>query len=236
MTTTTESTITVGASPMRIFIAAPAGAGPHAAIVLAHHRDGVDDFTRKTATRLAENGFLAAAPNLYHRRPEGEDPGQSRNHIDDVETIADLDAAVAYLARQPNVRADSIGIIGHCMGGRTAFLGAATNAAFKCAGIFYGGGILAPRKDTFPAPITRAKDITCPVAGFFGREDKNPSPADVERISAELTRHGVKHDFRTYDGAGHAFQNFNAASYRAEQSEDAWRRLIPFLRATLDRR
>jgi carboxymethylenebutenolidase len=237
MTTTTENAVPVGTSRMVIFIAAPDGAGPHPAVVVAHHREGIDEFTRRVATRLAENGFLAAAPNLYHRRPDDEDRMESRNFLDDIETIADLNATVACLQADKSVGAQRIGIIGHCMGGRTAFLGAATNPAFKCAGIFYGGSILAPRQNTFPAPSTLAKDIKCPLMGFFGREDKNPSPEDVERISAELKRFDIRHDFRVYDGAGHAFQNFmNKNSYREQQSEEAWSRLVPFLHAELDRR
>lgn len=237
MTATRETTIPVGPGRMFIFIAEPDGAGPHPAVVVAHHRDGVDEFTRRVATRLAENGFLAAAPNLYHRRPDDEDRLELRKHIDDVETIADLNATVAYLQSQTSVRADAIGIIGHCMGGRTSFLGAATNPAFKCAVMLYGGGILEPRQNTAPAPIMLTKNIRCALAGFFGREDQNPSPEHVAKISEELKKFEIRHDFRIYDGAGHAFQNFsNPKSYREQQAEDAWSRLVPFLHAELGRR
>ena len=72
------------------------------------------------------------------------------------------------------------------------------------------------------------------IAGFFGRDDTNPSPDQVAQISAELTKHNIRHDFRTYDGTGHAFQNFTSKeSYRERSSEDAWSRLVPFLRTEL---
>jgi carboxymethylenebutenolidase len=236
MPTTRETTIPVGSGRMSIFVAEPDGAGPHPAVLIAHHRDGVDAFTRKVATRLAENGFVAAAPNLYHRRPDDEDRLESRKFVDDVDTVTDLNATVAFLQSQKSVRADKIGIIGHCMGGRTSFLGAASNPAFKCAVVLYGGGILDQRGNRAPPPITLAKNIGCPIAGFFGKEDQNPSPADVAKISEELKKHDLRHDFRVYDGAGHAFQNFeNPKSYREQQSEDAWSRLVPFLRTELGR-
>jgi len=236
MPTTRENTIPVGQGRMSIFIAEPNGAGPHPAVLVAHHRDGVDEFTRRVATRLAEAGFVAAAPNLYHRRPDDEDRMESRKFIDDVETVTDLNATVTYLQSQKSVRPDAIGIIGHCMGGRTSFLGAASNPAFKCSVILYGGGILEPRQKTAPAPITLTKNIRCPIAGFFGKEDQNPSPEHVAKISEELKKYEIRHDFRIYDGAGHAFQNFsNPKSYREQQAEDAWSRLVPFLRAELGR-
>jgi carboxymethylenebutenolidase len=68
------------------------------------------------------------------------------------------------------------------------------------------------------------------VIGFFGRDDTNPSPADVDRIDAELTRHGKPHEFHRYDGAGHAFLNFaNAERYRPDQAKDAWAKMLDFL-------
>jgi len=230
---TSEIRIDLGAAKMAAYLAVPDGAGPHPVVVVAHHRDGIDKFTRRTCERLAENGFASVAPNLYHRRPADEPSIESVKTLDDVETVADLNATVAYLQGQKSFRADAIGIMGHCMGGRYAFLGAATNPAIKAAGVFYGGSILLPRGKTAPPPITLTKNIKCAIAGYFGRDDKNPSPEDVATISAELTKYGIRHDFRIYDGAGHAFQNFEGERYREEQSEDAWRRVIPFLRAEL---
>lgn len=230
---TSEIRIDVGTAKMAAYLAEPDGAGPHPVVVITHHRDGIDAFTRRTCERLAENGFAAVAPNLYHRRPEDEDRGKSVKTLDDVETVADLNATVAYLQAQKSFRADAIGIMGHCMGGRYAFLGAATNPAIKASAVFYGGSILVPRGKTAPAPITLTKNIKCAIAGYFGRDDKNPSPDDVGTISAELTKFGIRHDFRIYDGAGHAFQNSDGERYREQQSEDAWGRVIPFLRAEL---
>jgi carboxymethylenebutenolidase len=68
------------------------------------------------------------------------------------------------------------------------------------------------------------------VIGFFGLEDTNPSPADVDRIEGELARHGVPHEFHRYAGAGHAFLNFtNAERYRPAPAEDAWQKMLAFL-------
>jgi carboxymethylenebutenolidase len=95
--------------------------------------------------------------------------------------------------------------------------------------VFYGGNIMKAWGEG-PAPLERTPRIDCPVIGFFGEDDTNPSPADVDRIDAELTAHGKPHDFHRYAGAGHAFLNFtNAERHRPEQAADAWQKLMAFL-------
>jgi carboxymethylenebutenolidase len=227
-------TIDVGGSRMNVLLAPPTTPGPHPAVVLMHHRGGLDEFTIHTAERLAANGFIAAAPNVYHRRPAGEDTVLSRQAMTDGELVADIDAVVDSLSANSSVRKDAVAIMGHCAGGRMAYLGAASNRRFKAAVVLYGGSIGRGEGAGRPAPLELTKDIGCAVLGLFGEEDQNPSPADVERISAELKRHNIRHAFHSYDGAGHAFQNFtDAPRYRKAQAEDAWTRVLAFLKAEL---
>ena len=79
-------------------------------------------------------------------------------------------------------------------------------------------------------PEQLTKQIACPVVGFFGLDDTNPSQPDVDRIDAELSRLGKTHEFHRYEGAGHAFLNFtNADRYRPSQAKDAWEKMLAFL-------
>jgi len=130
----------------------------------------------------------------------------------------------------PDAQVGSLAVLGYCMGGRLTYLAAgARPTTWRAAGVFYGGNIMKPWGEG-PAPCDRTRDIACPVIGFFGRDDTNPSPADVDRIDAELTRHGKRHEFHRYDGAGHAFLNFaNAERYRPDQAKDAWAKMLDFL-------
>jgi carboxymethylenebutenolidase len=216
---------------MDVMTGIPEGAGPFPTLVLAHHRWGLDAFTRSVVERLNANGFIAGAPNFYHRRPEGEDTGESMKHLDDDTIIADIKATTTTLQALPQAKRGAEGIIGHCMGGRHSFLGA-TAHPFKAAVMLYGGGVNLSRNGK-PPILTRAASVTCPILGFFGKDDKNPSPTDMAAIDAELTRLGKKHEFHAYDGAGHAFQNFTDERYREASSEDAWRRFLAFFRETL---
>ncbi len=221
--------IEIDGSSMDIYVAEPDGAGPHPAVLVAFHRGGMDDFTRDRADRLAEAGYLAAAPDFYHRRPDGEDSSESVTHRLDRDVLSDIDATVRHLQGLPAAQDGRLAIVGHCMGGRVSLVGASSNDAFTACAAYYSGGMFGAWGEGGPTGFERLKGLTCPVIGFFGNDDKNPSPEHVDQIDAELTRLGVEHVFHRYDGAGHAFQNFSSeTSYREEATKDSWAKMLDF--------
>jgi carboxymethylenebutenolidase len=228
-----DATLTADGAPLQVTVAVPEGAGPFPGVLVAHHRGGLDGFTRGVVARLAENGFVAAAPNFFHRRPAGESADVSVDLLTDAEILADIDATARHLQAMPGVRPERIAILGHCLGGRTAFLGAAATDFFHAAVMLYSGKIFLPR-GAGPAPFELTQHITCPMLGLYGSDDTNPSPTDVALLDAELDRFGIRHEFHSYAGAGHAFQNPAAPHrYRPAAAEDAWVRLLAFLAAEL---
>jgi len=232
--------VTVGGSPMEIFLFEPEGAGPHPAIVLAMHipvgHTGIenDEVTLKVAERYAENGFVVAVPFIFHWWPKSAGIEIKREEFRDDWTELDLAAAHGFLRARENVDGDRIGVVGHCWGGRVAWLAACCNPDLKACVIFYGGRVKLPMGPGTPPAIERAGQIRCPVAGFFGDEDGNPSPADVNDYEAALKAAGVRYAFTRYPNAGHGFQSFvNPERYRHEVSEDAWAKAVAFLRRAL---
>lgn len=99
---------------------------------------------------------------------------------------------------------------------------------FKCGCPFYSGNTFG-RIGAPPPPMERLESIEAPVMGFFGNDDKNPSPADVDRISALLTALGKEHEFFRYDGTGHAFMGSNPQKFRENSARDAWTRAVKFI-------
>ena len=82
-----------------------------------------------------------------------------------------------------------------------------------------------------PTPFERLRNIRCPVIGFFGDQDAHPSPADVDAIDAELTRHGISHAFHRYPDVGHGFQNpAHSEPQERAAAEDSWGKTFAFLR------
>lgn len=233
-------TVDVQGSPMEVFLFDPPGAGPHPGLVLCPHipvaHTGLenDPVTLHKAERYAEHGYAVAAPFIFHWWPKSDGIEVKREQSRDDWTVADLNAAYALLAAQAHVDAARIGIVGHCWGGRVAWLGAGTNPEYKACAVFYGGRIKLPMGEGTPPAIDLAPNIRCPVIGFFGNEDTNPTPEDVDDYAAALAAAGVEHTFHRYDGAGHAFQTFNNPDrYRPEASEDAWQKVLAFFDAKL---
>ena len=229
-------TVSVNESSMEIFMYKPNDDGPHPGIVLAQHipvgHTGIenDKFTMKTAERYAENGYAVAVPFIFHWWPKSDDIQVKRDEFRDDWTKLDLEVAFDHLSAEDRVDGARIGIVGHCWGGRVAWLGACHLPNLKACAVFYGGRVNLQMGPNTPPAIKLAANIKCPVAGFFGNDDENPSPKDVDEYEAALENGGIEYEFHRYDGAGHAFQSFNSEdNYRESTSEDAWKKVLGFL-------
>lgn len=223
-------TIPVGAQHMALCTARPDGPGPFPAIVAIQHAPGLDTFMQAMVERLAQAGYAAAAPDLYHRLDARLDGLAKMKLLRDRDVEADVAATVDWLRQHPAVARERLGITGFCMGGRVAYLAAAANPHFRAAVVFYGGNIMQPWGEDVVAPYARTGEIRCPLMFHFGAEDTNPSPDDMRRYDAELTRHNKSHEFHAYAGAGHAFLNFtNPERYREAAAAVAWPRALDFL-------
>jgi len=224
-------TVEVDGSPMRICIATPDGEGPHPAVVVMCHIGGLDAFTEDRVDRLAAAGYVAAAPDIFHYHDWLEDRDARRETLRDKRVLADIEATLAHIDNVGKVDAKRTAILGHCMGGRTAMLGAGSIPRFGPLVDYYGGNTMKSwGANQGATPFERIPDIRGPVMGFFGQLDKNPSPADVDRIETEFKRAGIACEFHRYEGADHAFQNFtNPERHHPEAAEDAWNRTLRFL-------
>lgn len=223
-------------SPMEVFVFRPPGPGPHPGILLAQHipmgHTGLenDPFTLTTAQRFADNGYIVAVPFIFHWWPKSAPMERKREESRDDHIVEDMKAGMAVLEAQPDVMRDRIAVVGHCWGGRVAWLAACHIPRFAALATFYGGNIKKALGAGNVPPIDLAKHIACPVIGLYGNEDSNPSPQDVDDYSAALSAAGVAHEFHQYEGAGHAFQNFPMPErFHAAASADAWEKVLDFL-------
>ncbi len=106
---------------------------------------------------------------------------------------------------------------------------AGVSPSLKAAVVYYGGNTFAARGEG-PSPFERSKEIHCPILGHFGEDDENPSPEDVRKLDTELTKYNKAHEFFSYRGAGHAFMNFAASSFRPDAAQTSWPRTLDFLK------
>jgi carboxymethylenebutenolidase len=117
-------------------------------------------------------------------------------------------------------------VIGHCSGGRQAFLAACSlplDAAVDCYGAFVT--VEPPESLGLRAtPLLPIADrLSCPLLGLFGEEDRYPSPEQTAELEAVLTKHGKTFEFHTFEGAGHAFFAVDRVSYRPQVAVEGWK-------------
>ncbi len=235
MVSSWEST-KVDGSDMRLYMSVPDGRGPVPAVVVIQHQWGVDEFIEEMTERIASAGYIGIAPDLYHRDgPDCQDDGPTRRaRLRDVNIINDVNATVDFLKGLSQVNSNRLGIVGFCLGGRVAYLMAAANPSFKAAASYYGGSIMVPWGEG-PSPFERTSEIHCPLIGLFGEIDPNPTPEDMRKLDAELTRYGKVHEFYSYAGANHAFMNRRGDRYHAHADQDSWPKTLAFFAKYLGR-
>jgi len=213
---------------MPAFLAHPASDSRAPAVLVIQEAFGLNGHIKDVTRRIADEGYVALAPDLYWRGGKNRTVGYDQlpeaialmQSLKDQEIIADVAHAISYLETQSFVRADRIGITGFCMGGRVSYLVACELPdKITAAAPFYGGGI----------PVDRTQKLRAPLLAFFGEEDAFIPLATVEELKAALRRHGKQAEVVVYPGAGHGFFCGERASYNAAAAKDSWERLKTFL-------
>lgn len=198
---------------------------PLPGLVLIPDVRGLSEHYRDVARRFATEGFFTLAVDLYSREGAPDLPDMAAvfrwmRALPDLRVLADLGAAVNYLAGRTEVRRDAIGITGFCMGGRVSYLAAcALPDKIKAAAPFYGGGI----------PIDRTATLQAPVLAFFGEDDAFIPLDQVRALEEEARRRGKALETVVYPKAPHGFFCDERDSYRPDAAADAWKRLTAFL-------
>jgi carboxymethylenebutenolidase len=229
-----------GGDTLRGYAAWPRGEGPFPALVLVPDVRGLYEHYRDVARRFAAEGFLTFAVDLYSREgaPDLTDMASVARWIrelPDRRVLADLEAAVHFLATHPDVRANAIGITGFCMGGQYAFMAACTTERLAACVTWYGMLRYAEIDENNPiSPLDLAPRLHCPFLGLYGCEDALIPLADIEELQAILRRNGKQFEIECYEGAGHAFFNDTRPEmYRPQAAAKAWPRALAFLREHL---
>jgi carboxymethylenebutenolidase len=205
------------------YLAVPAsGSGP--GVVVLQEWWGLDDHIRSVCDRLAGDGFVALAPDLYHGET-ADQPGDAQQKMmalsmDQAEL--EMSGAVDYLAELEAATGDGVGSIGFCLGGGLAVWAASVNPKIRAVVSYYY--VMPHGKPDFT-------QIDAPVLGQFGTADDFIPVATAEALLAELREAGVAAEFVFYEGAGHAFFNDTnrLGTYDADAGARAWARSTEFL-------
>lgn len=226
-----------GGTEVEAYAAHPLDAPGGGGVVVIHHMPGYDRWTKEVVRRFASMGLAAVCPNLYHREAPGAEPddaaatARAAGGVPDARLVGDVGGAVEYLRALPGANG-RVATIGFCSGGRQSVLAGCSlpvDAVIDC----YGALVVGTAPEGYPLQATalydRLPQLSAPVLGLFGNEDRSPTPQLVDELEEILGAQGTPHEFHRYDDAGHAFLAVDRPSYRPAAAVDAWSRIATFL-------
>ena len=206
-------------------LAEPSGSGKAPTVVLIQEWWGINDHIKSLAERLAKEGFLVVAPDLYHGKI-AKDAGEAATLMTELDTLAamnDIAGAVSFLKEHARGNG-KVGVIGFCMGGAMSFASACHVEGLSAIVPFYG---------TPPAEKVDYKKVTAPILAHFAKNDDWATVAKAQAIKTELDALGKPMQLEVYD-AGHAFMNdTRPEAYDEKSAKLAWQRSVDFLKKHL---
>ncbi|MDT0305898.1 dienelactone hydrolase family protein [Streptomyces sp. DSM 44917] len=225
-------TVPTADGPMRVYAARPAE-GADRAVVVLQEAFGVNEHIQDIARRFAARGYLALAPDLFHRNGVGtlayEQHAEAMPLIGAIgpEAIAtDVSAVLDHLRTEESIAPGRTALTGFCFGGRAAFTAATALPGLAATVVFYGPGIAAGPH----AVLERAASLDAPLLLHVGEADPTIPSEQVAAIDAALKEAGATFESHVYAGAGHAFAcDARPHMYRAEAAATAWERTWDFL-------
>jgi carboxymethylenebutenolidase len=214
---------------MNAYVAAPAEGAKAPGLLVFQEAFGVNAHIRDVAERFAKQGYVAIAPELFHRTGPGFE-GDYANfpacmpHMQALTPdgmTADARAAFEWLQKSPRVLPDATACVGFCMGGRASFL-ANSALPLKAAISFYGGGIV-------PGLLPRVADQHAPILFFWGALDAHIPKEHVRAIIDAMQEAKKTYVNVEFSDANHAFFCDARPAYKETAAKQAWDLSLRFL-------
>jgi len=215
---------------MAAYVARPDDREVHPGIIVLQEAFGVNSHIRKVTERLAEQGYVSIAPELFHRTA----PGFEGSYTDFPSVVphmramtvagaeADLRATFDWLRAQKVVRQERISSVGFCMGGRISFL-ANSILPLHAAASYYGGGIA-------PELAGRAPSLHAPMLLIWGLLDKHIGAEQRKAVTDALDAAKKPYANVEFSNADHGFFCDERAAYQAQAARQSWALLVEFLK------
>ena len=232
-----EVRIPVAGGEIPAYRAMPDGAGPFPIVLVAEEIFGVHEYIKDICRRLAKQGYVAVAPELFARIADVSAMTDVQqivrevvSKLPDAGVMADLDATAAWAAASSKGDANKLAITGYCRGGRDVWLYAAHNPRLK-AGVAWYGAVGGSTSDLKPKTAGEAAvEIKAPVLGLYGGADTGIPIADVERARDAARAAGKTVEIVVFPDAPHAFHADYRPSYRREPAEQGWARMLAWFK------
>jgi carboxymethylenebutenolidase len=222
---------------MPVFVTAPEG-GRHPVVIVLQEAFGVNHHIKDVCHRFAEQGFVALAPEIYHRKghhitvpySEREKIMPLLGTLTNDDLISDVRDVISFLPDLPNVDSSKVFTVGFCVGGFASLL-CATELPLTGAISFYGGGVVRPREGFQIHPfLDKLGEVKTPLLLFFGEEDASIPESDRFEIRRVLDENHVPHEMIVFGEADHGFFCDERKTYHAKSSREAWAKTLDWIK------
>jgi len=229
-----SATVTTSDGTCPVTLHTPNGTGPWSGVVMYPDAGGVRDTFQEMASRLAGFGHAVLLPDVYYRHGDWApfemktvfNDAQQRKRLFDMissvtpdMTATDAGAFFDFLAGRPEVKGDTFGVCGYCMGGRTSLLVAGRIPDRVAAvGAFHAGGVVT---DDASSPHLLADRMKATIYVGGAQNDASFTAEHAETLDKALTAANVTHTIEIYPAA-HGFAVPDNAPYDEEAAERHW--------------
>ncbi|GBG04039.1 carboxymethylenebutenolidase [Azospira sp. I13] len=228
--------VPVGHEQLAAYCARPEKGAQLPTVLVVSEIFGVHEYIQDICRRLARQGYLAIAPQLFTRQG---DPATVDSipklmesiiaKVPDAQVLGDLDACAAWAAKHGG-DPKRLAITGFCWGGRITWLYSAHNPAVRAGVAWYGRLVGNVGELTPKHPLDVASSLKTPVLGLYGGQDSGIPLETVEKMRAALKAAGNASEIIVYPDAPHAFHADYRPSYRPDAAADGWQRLLAWLK------
>jgi carboxymethylenebutenolidase len=222
---------------MPAYRAMPDRGGPFPVVLVVEEIFGVHEHIKDVCRRFAKLGYLAVAPELFARQGDvskltdiQEIISKVVAKVPDAQVLADLDATVAWAKKSGKGDTARLGITGFCWGGRIVWLYAAHSSDLKAGVAWYGRLVGRPDALHPKNPIDLVADLKAPVLGLYGGADQGIPVATVEQMRKAVKDAGKTAEIVVYPDTPHGFHADYRPSYRKNEAEDGWKRLLTWFK------
>jgi len=201
--------------------------GPLPGLIVIHEWWGLNDNIKQTAERLAAEGYVTLAVDLYDGKVAAvpKEAMQLSQGLMKAPESAERNLVAAYEYLEQAVGSPRIGVIGWCMGGRWSMKTALLLPEQIDASIIYYGNVTDDE--------AQLATLNMPIIGFFGASDPIVKVENVRKFRTTMRRLNKPTSVHVYPDANHGFANPSGQAYNAVAAEDAWQRTLAFLRENL---
>jgi carboxymethylenebutenolidase len=219
-----------------IYYSVKKGSGKRAVILVIPEVFGMHEYQKDMCRRLANAGYFAVTLDPFYRLgdlakiADIKEVLAKANTLADEQAFGDMDAVVAWAGKHRRANVSKLGVTGHCRGGRMVYMYTAHQPKIDAGVAWYGGLGTTPAQPLTPIDVT--DKVNKPVLGLYAGADQGIPQDMINRLENGFKAFGKEKlcPIIVYPDMPHGFHADYRPSYRKEQAEDGWKKMLAWFK------